>query len=159
MKKAILFFAAACLVSLGTAAFAADKQVVVGSKIDTEGSLIGKMIVKLLAANGIPVQDRTGTGTTPVVRKAIIAGEIDVYPEYTGNGDFFFKGTDPTAWKDEKKGYETVKKLDLEQNGIVWLTRHRRTTRGRSRCARILPTRRSSSLSRIWAATSTAAGR
>jgi osmoprotectant transport system substrate-binding protein len=122
MKKAIFLFVAACLVSLGTAAFAAGTQVVVGSKIDTEGALLGKMIVKLLAANGIPVQDRTGTGTTPVVRKAIIAGEIDIYPEYTGNGNFFFKGTDPTVWKDEKKGYETVKKLDLEQNGIVWLT-------------------------------------
>jgi osmoprotectant transport system substrate-binding protein len=122
MKKAILFFAAACLLALGTSAFAADKPVVVGSKIDTEGALLGKMIVKLLTAAGIPVQDRTGTGTTPVVRKAITAGEIDIYPEYTGNGEFFFKGTDPATWKDEKKGYETVKKLDLEQNGIVWLT-------------------------------------
>jgi osmoprotectant transport system substrate-binding protein len=122
MKKAILFVAAACLLALGTSAFAADKPVVVGSKIDTEGALLGKMIVKLLTAAGIPVQDRTGTGTTPVVRKAITAGEIDIYPEYTGNGEFFFKGTDPSAWKDEKKGYETVKKLDLEQNGIVWLT-------------------------------------
>ena len=30
----------------------AQKQVVVGSKIDTEGALLGKMIVKLLAAKG-----------------------------------------------------------------------------------------------------------
>jgi osmoprotectant transport system substrate-binding protein len=124
MKKALIFLAAAGLLAVGTTAFAADtvKQVVVGSKIDTEGALLGKMIVKLLSAAGIPVQDRTGTGTTPVVRKAIAAGEIDLYPEYTGNGEFFFKGTDPAAWKDEKKGYETVKRLDLEQNGIVWLT-------------------------------------
>jgi osmoprotectant transport system substrate-binding protein len=122
MKKAILFLSAACFLALGTNVFAADKPVVVGSKIDTEGALLGKMIVKLLTAAGIPVQDRTGTGTTPVVRKAITAGEIDIYPEYTGNGEFFFKGTDPAAWKDETRGYETVKKLDLEQNGIVWLT-------------------------------------
>jgi osmoprotectant transport system substrate-binding protein len=94
----------------------------VASKIDTEGSLLGKMIVKLLAAGGIPVVDRTGFGTTDVVRKAIAAGEIDIYPEYTGNGGFFFQGTDPAVWKDEKKGYETVKKLDLDRNAIVWLT-------------------------------------
>jgi osmoprotectant transport system substrate-binding protein len=56
------------------------------------------------------------------VRKAIIAGELDIYPEYTGNGGFFFDGTDPTVWKDEKKGYETVKKLDRDKNGLVWLT-------------------------------------
>jgi len=124
MKRFVTYGLIALLLAAGTAAFAADsgKPVVVGSKIDTEGALLGKMIVKLLAAKGIPVVDKVGFGTTPVVRKAITAGEIDIYPEYTGNGDFFFKGTDPAAWKDEKKGYETVKKLDMEQNSIVWLT-------------------------------------
>jgi osmoprotectant transport system substrate-binding protein len=124
MKRLVTYGLIALLLSAGTAAFAADsgKPVVVGSKIDTEGALLGKMIVKLLTAKGIPVVDKVGFGTTPVVRKAITAGELDIYPEYTGNGDFFFKGTDPAVWKDEKKGYETVKKLDMEQNGIVWLT-------------------------------------
>jgi osmoprotectant transport system substrate-binding protein len=124
MKRLMTYGLIALLLSTGSALFAADsgKPVVVGSKIDTEGSLLGKMIVKLLTAKGIPVVDKVGFGTTPVVRKAIAAGEIDIYPEYTGNGDFFFKGTDPAVWKDEKRGYETVKKLDLEQNGIVWLT-------------------------------------
>ena len=107
---------------LAGAAFGADKPVVVGSKIDTEGNLLGKMIVKLLTARGIPVVDKVGFGTTSVVRKAIIAGELDLYPEYTGNGEFFFNGTDPGVWKDEAKGYQTVKKLDLDSNGIVWLT-------------------------------------
>jgi osmoprotectant transport system substrate-binding protein len=124
MKKLFILGLAAALFAMGATAFAADapKQVVVASKIDTEGSLLGKMIVKLLAAGGIPVVDRTGFGTTDVVRKAIAAGEIDIYPEYTGNGGFFFQGTDPAVWKDEKKGYETVKKLDLDRNAIVWLT-------------------------------------
>jgi osmoprotectant transport system substrate-binding protein len=124
MKRALTYGLVAMLLAWGTAAFAADapKQVVVGSKIDTEGSLLGKMIVKLLTAAGIPSVDRTGFGTTDVVRKAITAGEIDIYPEYTGNGGFFFSGTDPAVWKDEQKGYETVKKLDLEKNGIVWLS-------------------------------------
>jgi osmoprotectant transport system substrate-binding protein len=112
------------LLMAGVALFAADsgKPVVVGSKIDTEGSLLGKMIVKLLAAKGIPVVDKVGFGTTDVVRKAIVAGELDLYPEYTGNGGFFFEGTDPNVWKDEKKGYDTVKKLDMDKNGLVWLT-------------------------------------
>lgn len=109
-------------VALAGAAFGADKAVVVGSKIDTEGNLLGKMIVKLLTARGIPVVDKVGFGTTSVVRKAIIAGELDLYPEYTGNGEFFFNGTDPGIWKDEARGYQTVKKMDLAANGIVWLT-------------------------------------
>jgi osmoprotectant transport system substrate-binding protein len=56
------------------------------------------------------------------VRKAIVAGDLDLYVEYTGNGEFFFSGTDSSVWKDEKRGYETVKKLDFEKNNVVWLT-------------------------------------
>jgi len=108
--------------SLAAAAFAADAPVVVASKVDTEGSVLGKIIVQVLTANRIPVTDKVGFGTTDVIRKAITAKEIDLYPEYTGNGEYFFTGTDASVWKDGKKGYETVKKLDLEKNGIVWLT-------------------------------------
>lgn len=120
--KAISLIAILTLVGVG-ASFAADasKAIIVGSKIDTEGTILGKIIVKLLAQNKIPVVDKVGFGTTDLVRKAIVAKELDLYIEYTGNGEFFFKGSDPTIWKDAAKGYEAVKKLDLENNGIVWL--------------------------------------
>jgi len=68
-------------------AFAADAPVVVASKVDTEGSVLGKIIVQVLTANRIPVTDKVGFGTTDVIRKAITAKEIDLYPEYTGNGE------------------------------------------------------------------------
>ncbi len=95
--------------------------VTVASKIDTEGALLGNMIMKILEANGFAVDNRTEFGPTDVVRKAIIAGEIDIYPEYTGNGGFFFSDTPSDVWKDREAGYELVKKLDLEQNNLVWL--------------------------------------
>ncbi len=96
--------------------------VVVASKIDTEGALLGQMIVKLLEANGIPTEDRTEFGPTSVIRKAISSGEIDIYPEYTGNGQFFFSSDKPEIWKNAKLGYEEVKQLDYETNKVVWLT-------------------------------------
>ncbi len=101
---------------------AAKGPVVVASKIDTEGGLLGQMIVLLLRADGFDAVDRTEFGPTDVIRKAIISGEIDIYPEYTGNGGFFYEGTDPSIWKDAKKGYEEVKKLDKEAHDIIWLT-------------------------------------
>ena len=70
MKNAA-FLAALGLVAV--AAFAADAPVVVASKIDTEGSVLGKIIVQVLTANRIPVTDKVGFGTTDVVRKAIAA--------------------------------------------------------------------------------------
>ncbi|ADJ26211.1 Substrate-binding region of ABC-type glycine betaine transport system [Dehalogenimonas lykanthroporepellens BL-DC-9] len=98
------------------------KRVTVGSKIDTEGGLLGQIIVLLLQDAGFEVTDRTGTGTTPVVRNAIISGEIDIYPEYTGNGAFFFDETDSPVWNDAQQGYLRVKELDKAANSIEWLT-------------------------------------
>lgn len=101
---------------------AADAKVVVSSKIDTEGGLLGNAILLALQAAGIEVEDRIQLGGTPVVRQAIAAGEIDIYPEYTGNAAFFFNKADDPLWKDAAKAYEEAKKLDYDANKIVWLT-------------------------------------
>jgi osmoprotectant transport system substrate-binding protein len=95
--------------------------VTVGSKIDTEGKLLGEMIVLMLEANGFKVNNKTEFGTTDVVRKALLNGEVDIYPEYTGSGLIFFKDQDPAVYKDPQRGYDTVKKLDAEQNKVEWL--------------------------------------
>ena len=49
---------------------------------------------------GIATIDRTRIGATPVVRKALLAGEIDLYVEYTGNAGLFFNDAADPAWKD-----------------------------------------------------------
>ncbi|MBI4186779.1 MAG: ABC transporter substrate-binding protein [Chloroflexi bacterium] len=95
--------------------------ITVGSKIDTEGALLSQIMILMLRDNGFEVIDKSQFGTTPIVRKAIISGELDIYPEYTGNGAFFFDEADPNVWKDAVKGYERVKQLDLAANNIVWL--------------------------------------
>ncbi len=82
----------------------------VGSKIDTEGALLGNMIQQVLESHGVKTINKIQLGTTPVVRGAIVAGELDIYPEYTGNGAFFFKDENDPAWKNAQQGYEKVKK-------------------------------------------------
>ena len=94
----------------------------VGSKIDTEGALLGNIIQQVLEANGIKTVSKVSLGNTKVVRGAITAGEIDIYPEYTGNGAFFFADESNPAWKNAEAGYQLVKKLDQEKNRITWLT-------------------------------------
>ena len=96
--------------------------IVVASKLDTEAVVLGTMIVEMLEANGFAVEDRTNFGTTDVIRKAITSDEIDIYPEYTGNGAFFYPGAASDAvWKDSAQGYETVKRLDQESYDLIWL--------------------------------------
>lgn len=95
--------------------------ITVGSKIDTEGSLLGQMIILMLRDAGFEVVDKTQFGATSVVKAALESGEIDLYPEYTGNGAFFFDEADSPVWKDAEQGYERVKELDKEANDIDWL--------------------------------------
>jgi osmoprotectant transport system substrate-binding protein len=83
--------------------------------------LLGRMIILALKNNGFETVDKTEFGPTPIVRKAIITGEIDIYPDYTGNGAFFFGGQDPSIWKDFDRAYAKVKELDYEKNSLVWL--------------------------------------
>jgi osmoprotectant transport system substrate-binding protein len=123
MKKIVTLLAVFALATIPgmNPANAADK-VVVASKIDTEGALLGNMIILMLEKNSIPTENKTEFGPTPMVRKAIAAGQIDLYPEYTGNGAFFFGLADDPLWKDAGKGFEKVKQLDMEKNNIIWLT-------------------------------------
>jgi len=106
------------LFSLGAQA----ESIVVSSKIDTEGSLLGNMIAQRLEQAGLEVENRVQLGGTPIVRKAITSGEIDIYPEYTGNAAFFFNLAEDPAWKSFDAGYDKAKQLDYEANKIVWLT-------------------------------------
>ena len=46
-----------------------------------------------------PVERRIQLGPTNIVRAALLAGQIDLYPEYTGNGAFFFHRENDPAWK------------------------------------------------------------
>ena len=108
--------------AIALSASIAQAQVVVSSKIDTEGSVLGNIILSVLTVNNIETTDRIQLGATPVVRKAITAGEIDIYPEYTGNAAFFFEKSDDPIWKDASKAYEEAKKLDYDANKIVWLS-------------------------------------
>ncbi len=83
--------------------------------------MIGQMIRLLLNARGVPTIDRMTLGATPVVRKALLSGEIDLYTEYTGNAGFFFNVADDPAWKDLRAGYALGSRLDYTANHIVWL--------------------------------------
>jgi osmoprotectant transport system substrate-binding protein len=96
--------------------------ITVASKIDTEGSLLGYMMLLVLENDGFQVDNQVEFGPTDVIRRAITSGEIDLYPEYTGNGAFFFDEAGSGVWQDFEAGYERVKELDMENNNLVWLT-------------------------------------
>lgn len=93
---------------------------VVASKNDTEGSLTGSLIALALEGLGLTVERRLGLGPTLIVRSALLSGEVDIYPEYTGNGAFFSGTETDPAWKSRSGGYETIRRLDA-MRGLIWL--------------------------------------
>ncbi|WP_237182656.1 glycine betaine ABC transporter substrate-binding protein OsmF [Roseomonas marmotae] len=97
------------------------RRITVSSKLDTEGALLGEMIAQVLEAKGVGVERRLQLGPTRIVRGALLAGEIDIYPEYTGNGAFFFNIEDDPAWRQPAAAYDKVRALDAEKNKVVWL--------------------------------------
>lgn len=110
----------------GTDSGGTKGPITVGSKIDTEGGVLGQIIIAVLTDAGFDVVDKTKTGTTDVVRKALTSGEIDIYPEYTGTAltQFFPDEKIPAnVSSDAQASFETVRELDDTKNNIKWLDR------------------------------------
>jgi len=68
----------------GAAAAPGGPPIRVGSKDFTESVILGELAVRLLEDGGLPAEHRRALGGTRVLWEALLAGEIDVYPEYTG---------------------------------------------------------------------------
>jgi osmoprotectant transport system permease protein len=56
----------------------------VASKTFTESVVLGEIATQLARTNGAPVEHRRGLGGTRLVWNALEAGEVDIYPDYTG---------------------------------------------------------------------------
>src|SRR4051794_11683232 len=80
LRAAIMF---CLLIAMATSAFATE-PVRVGSKAFTESVILGELATQLGNDAGIPTIHRSQLGGTRVLWDALIAGQIDIYPEYTG---------------------------------------------------------------------------
>ncbi len=61
-----------------------ERTLQVGSKKFTESVILGELISHLLADNGFEAAHRQELGGTRLLWNALLAGEIDIYAEYTG---------------------------------------------------------------------------
>lgn len=118
--KTPMFIAAAGL--SGLFATAAHADITVSSKIDTEGGLLGNMIALALENAGLPVERRLQLGGTQIVREALLADQIDIYPEYTGNAAFFFNEAESDVWNDAVAAHGRASELDRAANNVIWLS-------------------------------------
>ncbi|WP_164905984.1 glycine betaine ABC transporter substrate-binding protein [Gudongella oleilytica] len=110
-----------CAPETSTEVLNKDDPIIVGSFVDTEGGILGNMILLTLEKNGYAVTDKVQFGTPDVHRNALIAGELQVGIDYTGNGQFYSEGIAEEVWNDAEEGYEAIASYDKENNGLIWL--------------------------------------
>jgi osmoprotectant transport system substrate-binding protein len=117
---------------------AQEGPVRIGSKDFTEQLILGEMYALLLENAGIATEKQLNLGGTQVAQEALLAGEIDLYPEYTGTGltvvlgmpiEALTSGTPiagaatpaDQAVSMDQRVYDIVSEEYLEQFDLVWL--------------------------------------
>ncbi len=84
MNRRVILGAALALPALRRARAAALLRV--GSKNFTEQLVVAELYAQALETSGARVERRVNLGGTAIAQQALLAGEIDLYPEYTGTG-------------------------------------------------------------------------
>jgi osmoprotectant transport system permease protein len=75
-------FPASVIFLIAASAFA--EPVIVGSKKFTESYVLAEIAKRAIEDAGVPVEHRQGMGGTIILWEALRAGQISLYPEYTG---------------------------------------------------------------------------
>jgi len=107
-----LLFTAGCTKS--------EKKVVIASKPMTEQYILVEMLTYLIEGNtDITVEQKMGIGGgTSNIHPAMLEGEIDIYPEYTGTGWLFVLKEE--LINDPTELYNATKEAYEEDFEIVW---------------------------------------
>jgi osmoprotectant transport system permease protein len=98
---------------------AVGPPIVVASKPFGESYLLAELFAQLLEARGFRVDRRPGLGATEIAFTALRAGEIDVYPEYTGTGLVAILREEPRT--DPRAVYDLVSREFRTRFDAVWL--------------------------------------
>ena len=93
--------------------------IVVASKPFAESYLLAEAFAQVLESHGYAVDRRPGFASTELVFQALLRGDVDVYPEYTGTGLAAILGE--TAAGSSAEVFRRVSDAFLERWGVRWL--------------------------------------
>lgn len=91
-----------------------ERKITIGSKFFTEQVILAELLAQHIEARtGIPVERKTNLGGTLLVHKALLAGELDLYVEYTGTALTSVLNETPSG--DSSAVYARVRSLYAER--------------------------------------------
>ena len=116
--SACVLLLTAILVELSGCQSGSAGRVVVGSKNFTEQIVLAEVIAQQIEARtSLKVEKRLNLGGTLLAQQALVSGEIDLYPEYTGTALTGVLGEQPTG--DAAEVYQRVKEGYASRFGLV----------------------------------------
>ena len=95
-----------------------ERPVVVGSKNFTEQVILGEVLAQLLEARDVPVERRLNLGGTFICHRALLAGDLDVYVEYTGTA--LTAVLKEKVSRDADAVYQRVREVYRKDLGLAW---------------------------------------
>ncbi len=111
---------AALLAAVLLAAACRDRGALkVGSKNFTEQVILGEIAAQTLEAEGLRVERKLDLGGTFVCHEALTAGELDLYPEYTGTAFTAILKEKPVS--DPARVREAVSREYARRWNLAWL--------------------------------------
>jgi osmoprotectant transport system substrate-binding protein len=90
----------------------------IGSKNFSEQVLLAEIVAQALEGKGLRVDRRLNLGGTFVCHKALVAGDLDLYPEYTGTAFTAILAKKPVS--DPAAVRKEVEQEYAKRWGIVW---------------------------------------
>lgn len=114
MKRILLMLLLICF-----ACSKQQEQIVVGSKNFSEQLILGEILAQMIENTlHLPVERKLNLGGSFICHKALIDGDIDMYPEYTGTAFTGILKRDPIS--DAKEVYRQVKETYHQKFNLEW---------------------------------------
>ncbi len=119
LRKGLQWGAAVMLLTIAGCQTQPSNQIVVGSKNFTEQVILGELIAQQIEAKTpLTVKRQFNLGGTFVCHQGITAGELDIYPEYTGTA--YSAILKLPIDRDAKRVYERTRQEYAQRFDLEW---------------------------------------
>ncbi len=96
------------------------KSIVIGTKNFTEQYILGHLMSELIEAKtDVKVIKKFNLGSTTILHNALLANQVDLYPEYTGTA--YIVVLKQNNILSAQKTYDYVKRVYLEKFDLIWM--------------------------------------
>jgi osmoprotectant transport system substrate-binding protein len=108
-----------CALVIAGCTTTSERRIIVGSKNFTEQVILGELIAQHIEAKtDLKVERRLNLGGTFVCHQGMLAGELDLYPEYTGTAFTAILKQSPVS--DPKVVYQQVQQAYNQKFQLEW---------------------------------------